>query len=654
MASNRNLDEKGNTIVIVGGGPIGLIQAIGLKKLNSSHKVIVLEKNQTYQRSHNLIMQPASLEAVMKATKTEKELSQLLSQLRKDPHIRTNELEATFEKIAINSGVVYKKEEIKEENIREQLKQYKPDFIIGADGTRSVVNRTLFPKGNHVKVEFDYVLQCRYEVKGTEKAQHISNTPFIENMSRHGVVANEYVGKYDKTTQSTPITMQMMISKDTFTRLKTASSKNPIHLQKSKEEEKEKNKLELKYSDIPPSDRGFLTTYLKSRINVRDNSDLEKITISVNEAPATYAKQPATLVEGISDEKIPAVLHGDAGLGLSYFKGLNAGLLSSAKFFNVMGSLIQNGRMKNSEEANKALQEYTDWFTKDFAPKKVKEVESYSTWNIRSFMKVMKVAHSLKVASAAESLDNDDNTLPDLLSFVNKEPEFIKKLQAENGLYPHRPYGLIKLAQLDYIPLSYTAGKIKKLFADYIKSYKSRAQLIQDFKQPLVGLANVLSGGIKIVSGFFTFNIKRFADGILSGVRGAIEIATTPLAWILKPITRGIITLIWGKPRIENNAGMKRVADKGLSELGDIKNDVTKYKLLSISNDLHRKFKKSSDRGQETEIALAEQNAYNGIRANLSSITTQHFSEYFSLFAQPKQNMTNTHQNETYRSMDCK
>src|SRR5690242_9248184 len=97
------LTNDNKTVVIVGGGPIGLAHAWGLKKLNKNLNIIVKEKYQEYQRKHTLIMKPTSLEALMKATHTLEDpiLSGLLKRLKKDPHIRTNELEKIFKDMAI-------------------------------------------------------------------------------------------------------------------------------------------------------------------------------------------------------------------------------------------------------------------------------------------------------------------------------------------------------------------------------------------------------------------------------------------------------------------------------------------------------------------------------------------------------------------------
>ena len=41
-----------NTIIVIGGGPIGFSQALGLKKLNPNLSIVVFEKYTEYQRHH--------------------------------------------------------------------------------------------------------------------------------------------------------------------------------------------------------------------------------------------------------------------------------------------------------------------------------------------------------------------------------------------------------------------------------------------------------------------------------------------------------------------------------------------------------------------------------------------------------------------------
>ena len=116
--------SKDTQVLVVGAGPIGLIKIWGMKCLNPNLKIVVLEKYPEYQRSHTLILQWQKLEAVMKAAHSENEpvLVNLLERLKKDPHIRTNELQQIFTQLVIDSGVeILIKHEVKEETIQPML-----------------------------------------------------------------------------------------------------------------------------------------------------------------------------------------------------------------------------------------------------------------------------------------------------------------------------------------------------------------------------------------------------------------------------------------------------------------------------------------------------------------------------------------------------
>ena len=156
-------------VLVIGAGPIGLVNAWGMKRLNPNLKIIVLEKYAEYQRSHTLVVQAAQLEAIMKATHSEQAptLKALLKQLKKDPHIRTNALQQIFTELAQEIGVEIKTGHAVQADIINQIinEEYpNVSLIIGADGTHGVVSDALFPEGNQVKHEFDFVLQLRFEM----------------------------------------------------------------------------------------------------------------------------------------------------------------------------------------------------------------------------------------------------------------------------------------------------------------------------------------------------------------------------------------------------------------------------------------------------------------------------------------------------------
>lgn len=627
-------------VVIVGGGPIGLAHAFGIKRLNPLLNVVVFEKYEEYQRKHSLIMQHQQLKELMRVTETEKDatLSNLLIRLEKDPNIRTNVLEGIFKQLAKDSGVTLLVEEVQKLTLQQQLFERYPlaRLIIGADGTHSVISEGLFPEGNQIKHEFDYVLQLRYEIDGEEKAEAIHAINFYQHMARQGLIANEYVGHFE--AGKTPVTMQMMISKQDYVALRQATSKNPLR-------PFDDNPHEQPLADLPTHLSSFINKYLAEKIKAcqqrGDIVEAASIRISVNEAPATHARQVA--YASPHTHNVPTVLVGDAGLGLSYFKGLNAGLQSTAALLSILKSSIRQG-FQDRAEMDSALKRYETWFLEDFSPKKINEVAQYSTWRIRSAMRAMKAVRLIKMASMAEYPDDPSLSIKDYFKLFAKDPLGDVMKHKNWQLYPHRGFDPVKLGQFAHIPAKYTVSRIAKSFVDYVKPYKSTSQLRQDFKQPLVGVVNFSSGLAKFFVGAVTLDGKRFGDGVLSITRGALELATTPIAWVIKPLSRGAASLINGKPFIEDNKGIKKLAQKGQLYLAENNGEEFSpqkiYEILAVCNDLHRKYAKANGRGQSSKTpSLEEYTRFNAIRAD-TSLNRENLNTYFSLFrASPKSDL---------------
>lgn len=128
-----------------------------------------------------------------------------------------------------------------------------------------------------------------------------------------------------------------------------------------------------------------------------------------------------------------------------------------------------------------------------------------------------------------------------------------------------------------------------KDFIDTFKPYKSGFYVQRDFIQPLRGLGNIVSGLFHVIVSpllfltntalfacrailhlSFTFflnhmktniiqNAGGFIDGVCNSIRGATQIAFTPLTWAIRMPLRGIITAITGMPTLCKNVE-KRVS----------------------------------------------------------------------------------------------
>ncbi len=624
-------------VLVIGAGPIGLVHAWGMKYLNPELNIVVLEKYATYQRTHTLLMQPEQLKAIMKATGSEHHptLVALLKQLETNPHIRIKTLQDIFTKLAGDSGVIINQNhEVIQDSIEDMINQEYPNtrLIIGADGVHSVVNQSLFPKQNQVKYELDFVLQLRFEINGKEKPEGIKKSTLSHPMTRKGLIATETVGAF--ADGKTPVALSIIISKEDFLKLQTATSKNPL-----KPYSKLKSPLDRqKEPKLPAHLNSFIKQYLLSKIKDTNASadqqiDRESITLSVNQSPVSYSKE---IIQKHGQAGV--MLVGDAALGLSYFKGLNAGLEASAKFLTTLSSAIKSS-LKDKQAMDRQLKQYQTWFLKDFTPKKVKEVRDYSFWQVKFFVRIINFIKGLSTASVVDTEEDQNHLISGYFDY------FSNNHLGKWYPFPHRDYDPVNFGQFDYVPLIHTFKKIIKIFVDYVKPYKSKQHMIQDFKQPLVGIANFFIGLGKIIYGILFLNPWILADGILSVQRGAIELVTTPLTWLLKPITRGIATLIHGGyKKIEENRGMQNLAKYAHNSVKNhlcstdeniLDIDKSRYALLAVCHDMHRKFDKSVKRGQASALQAEEHARYTEIQADYMP-DQQKLIHYFSLFL-PKQ-----------------
>ena len=621
-------------VLVIGAGPIGLLNAWAMKRLNSDLNVVVLEKYEEYQRTHSLILKYEHLAELMRVLHVQDpELLALVEQLKYDPNMRTNKLQERLTKLAKDIGVkVLTRHEVKEDEIKQLLRDEYPNvqLIVGADGTHSVVSRTLFPEDNQVKYEFDYVLQLRYDISGSEKAPRIYPTEFYQKMARKGLVANEYVGHYEDG--KTPVTMQMMISKEDFELLKAYTSKNPMFLYESSDDIK---------SELPPRLKSFITGYISAKIQATQPQghiiDYKTIRISVNEAPATHARQVVT-----QHNQARVILKGDSALGLSYFIGLNAGLEATIHFFTYMKETILDS-FKNKSAMDNALAEYQSWFLNVFAPKKVKEVADYSFKYIRSGMFAMQATRSILESSAVDDdYDDLDDAITDYLKhFIGNNPGQSPRF------FAHRPYDPVQFSTLSYVPPQHTLKKIEKVFTDYGKPYKSPGQIKEDLKQPLRGVAHLAIGAGKSILGLVTSHSDTLTDGLSTAAGGFVEVVTTPLN-MLKPISRGLLTWMHGGFKtIEENVGIKKLAQLGLNYL-DANRSV--YEIRSICNDIHRKFRKSLDRGQTTHMENDEFQRFAETRTD-NETNLEKMRHYFTLFTEQNPQIDLDSEENTYNPM---
>lgn len=136
-------DDEVNT-VIVGAGPIGLLNAIGLLNKNKGMKLVILEKYDEYKRNHTLMVDYIQIQKFLDASGNPPDpaIQELVNRTKKSKYIRISEIEHLLKNRAVELGAhLITGKGVNDVNL-EILDKYKnADLIIGADGTRSVVSQ---------------------------------------------------------------------------------------------------------------------------------------------------------------------------------------------------------------------------------------------------------------------------------------------------------------------------------------------------------------------------------------------------------------------------------------------------------------------------------------------------------------------------------
>ena len=128
---------------------------------------------------------------------------------------------------------------------------------------------------------------------------------------------------------------------------------------------------------------------------------------------------------------------------------------------------------------------------------------------------------------------------------------------------------------------------IGKDLINTFKPYKSFSYFIEDLKQPLRGVGNMLKGiGYIAVTPLTLFSEKPVQTalswlnyGVLNILKGGLQVVTTPLTYFLRAPLRGLISCFSGKPeRFEDKESVKSLLAQA------------KGSSVDICYELHRKF----------------------------------------------------------------
>jgi len=295
-------------------------------------------------------------------------------------------------------------------------------------------------------------------------------------------------------------------------------------------------------------------------------------------------------------------LVGDAQLGLSYFKGLNAAIEALTELMGLMKT-----------DPSTYIEEYEKWF-REFSLKKIQEVTDFSKYKVKFLKRVVESVEQLikmsggQVTEYMAEFENRTRAFAQRhnISFLNAHLDRIIPFQHDQLGVPDTPIRSVL--------------KIKKLLVDFAKPYKTFWHVRKDLFLPFSAVRNILAGTNKLIVGFllkgviykilsgifFKTPMQSFKeqsnwllDGIARLMQGVFELACV-MALPLRLITRAIATHVYNQPRIESNAQFVKYVELVSEELK--KSELSEQELLTLYStclDLHRKYKKALVKKQQ-------------------------------------------------------
>jgi len=326
-----DLSKHDPDVLVVGAGPVGLWTAVQIKLLLPTLNILIVDKHQTYVRSHLLRITKSSLKEIPK--------DKLLDSFRKFAQkltgkIRTNDLERALwneaEKLGIQKEIMEFKEISKVKELFPNVK-----IILGCDGSHSTIRKQVFDNKLSVKETIEHVAFVKYDAEG--KAEILRPMESYAGLKMINHLVYEATGK--QVGGQSPVTLQIKIDANTYNKMGDCKFKTPYHLHK------DKSKLEPKLLET-------ITVWLNMRAKFNHEKriqDTEKIT-TVN----LDVYRTDIVGKFLTTENVAVFLCGDSAFGVPFFRALNNGMLC--------GSALAGFIKKNYTHMNDGIKKYNKYF----------------------------------------------------------------------------------------------------------------------------------------------------------------------------------------------------------------------------------------------------------------------------------------------------
>ncbi len=303
---------------------MGLWTAIQLKKRYARANVIVYERHEAYQRSHVLRVDHWSLllygafnrqpsEQAFYQDVTGKSVGRVRLAFSRSRYIRTNDLETALRAYASREGILTVNRKISSAS---EVQALHPDCtaFVAADGAHSALRRELLGPDAVTRHDLQRVVELKFET--VNEPRRLNWWQAWQLNRRLPYTVTEHIGR--KKGETVPVTLRLLIDKDTYDSLPEMSFKAP---------------LPLGHPALPPSLRDSVAVYLESRARMPEVAAVPA-SFKLSKLPLQlYAAKNFAVLRGSR----AWFLVGDAAMGVPYFRALNCGMLLGSRLAMLVG-----------------------------------------------------------------------------------------------------------------------------------------------------------------------------------------------------------------------------------------------------------------------------------------------------------------------------
>ena len=312
------------TVIVIGGGPVGLWTAIQLAIKCPEIQIVIFEKYTEYKRKHIVRVSRKSLQTDLKDER-------IINLVESIPSVvRTSVLEESL------LSLLFKLENVHlVHRFVEDLDLLFSEFptlqvLIAADGSHSLCRRKIFGVDLDYHEVLQYVVEVKYEVIGQAHKMKLMHQayPTLKLMNH---LANEFVGtaRFEGEEFITPVTLRMQITCEEYQSVKDATFKTPLILATD---------ASRVHKELMRDIRIWMNAKKKLFNEQSRDEKLVCVALSVYSA-ADFAtirkKQDGTL--------LLCTLVGDAAFGVPFYRSLNNGLLCGTQLSQCISTYLING-----------------------------------------------------------------------------------------------------------------------------------------------------------------------------------------------------------------------------------------------------------------------------------------------------------------------